>query len=209
MLWCTDSFTCPPDVLEPSIVVSPTLSAVTTILSLISTTPITPTQHSTTTSISNSNNSLSTAAVAGIAAAVAVSALLLIFICTLVLAITLVKAQRKKIRTLDKTPSTSINDQGNALSVIVQGKGSCMIISHDEDEHYATIVNSESNLTCGAIDMSYNAAYGEVEKKGNANMPIYESIEEIYVSRFNNESVGLESMNTEKEVSILLMVKSF
>ena len=265
MLWYTDSFTCPPDVLEPSVVVNQTLSTVTTILSpalsvaIISTTPTnpsqystttdtisslsllcleivstiptnpiqhsttttlfssssslshaivstTPTQHSTTiTSISNSGSSLSTAAVAGTAAAVAVSALLFIFIiCTLVLAIILVKAQQRKITTLGETPSTSINGQGNALSVIVQGNESCMITSHVEDEHYITIVNTESNLACEAIDMSCNAAYGEVEKRGNANMPIYESIEGSCSRRFNNESAGRELMNTGNEVSILL-----
>ena len=205
MLWYTDSFTCPPDILELSVVVSPTLSAVTTISSLISTTPTNTSQYSSTmTSISDSSAFLNTAAVAGTTAAVAVSALLLIFICTLVLAITLVKARHKKIRTLDKTPFTSINVQDNALTVIVQGKKSCMITSHVEDDHFVTIVNTESNLACGAIDMSYNAAYGEVEKKGNANMPINESIEESCSRRFNNESAGLELVSTGSEVSILL-----
>ena len=205
MLWCTDSFTCPPDVLEQSVVVSPSLSVVTTILSLTSTTPTNPPQSSTTTnSISNSSASLSTAAVAGTAAVVVVSALLLIFICTLVLAITLVKARQRKIAALDETPSTSISGQGNALSVIVQGNESCMIISHVENERYVTIVNTESNLTCEAIGMSCNAAYGEVEKRGNTNMPIYESIEESGASRFNNGSVGRELMNSGSEVSILL-----
>ena len=61
--------------------------------------------------ISNSGSSLSTAAVAGTAAAVAVSALLLIFICTLVLAITLVKAQQRDKRALVKTPSAVIYEE--------------------------------------------------------------------------------------------------
>ena len=122
----------------------------------------------TATSIANSSAPLSTVA----AAVIAVSGLLLIFLCTLVLAITLVKmAQQKKKRTSAETPTA-------ILSMKLQENEADTPTYQNIDKSYTSNINTESNL-----------AYETVKEQENeAGIHTYESIDESHASNINAES---------------------